>query len=1134
MATAKDGTLRNTGNPLRGIASNRDLLARLRAGVNPPDRAGPARDEWAARPVATPGQEQVWFFDESHPGTAVSNIPLLAEVTGPLDVEALRRTLAALVERHESLRTALAPQDGRLVPIPAPRPLGEIAEFDLRALPAEQREPAERRALLDVSGRPFDLAQGPLWRCAVIRRAEQAHLLVLVMHHIATDGYSLLVLQRELTAGYAAFAAGRAPEFRPLSAGHYDAVRAQRSSVTDPGRHLGYWTGALTPLPEPVDWPFAQARPAEPDYSGDVVALALSDELAAAVRATATDRHCSPFMVLLAAFAGLVYRHTGRTDFVIGMPSSGRPTEHGDDLVGYFVNMLPLRLRLGDAPTGSSLLLAVRDAALDAYAHRETPFLDVMQAVQPERRPGTQPVFQMVFTAPPALGSFESAGATFRFEEGHSGQALYDMEVHLPEAEAGRTGFIKYRTELYATQHIEALVEQYLRLLGRLLTDPELPIDGMPLVVGAERRRLLEDWNDTRTEFREAGLCLHELVERQVDAAPGAVAVVAESGALTYRELDERANRIAHLLRTHGVGRGDRVGLCFERSLDMVAGLLGVLKTGGSYVPLDPGSPAERNEFMAADAGVRAVLTGGPASDRAPRGVQALEVDDLDGLPATRMAAEVRPQDSAYVIYTSGSTGQPKGVVNSHRSVVNRLLWMRDEYDLDSSEVVLQKTPYSFDVSVWEFFCPLVSGGRLVMARPEGHKDPSYLRRVIRAEQVTTLHFVPSMLQVFLDSGGLADCASVRRVVCSGEALTTDLARRFLTAGPGITLHNHYGPTEAAIEVSHWTCLPDDPGPTGPTVPIGRPVANTRLYVLDRHGEPTATGVPGELHIGGVQVADGYVNRPGMTAERFVPDPFDGGRMYRTGDVARYRPDGAIEFLGRMDRQVKIRGFRIEPGEVEECLVRSGLVRQATVQPWRDEAGDTVLVGYVVPVDPADPPAALYDRLRAELPSYMVPAHLVPLPELPLNRNGKLDVGALPPPRPKARLTGTGSGAPATPTEERIAEIWREVLGVTAVGRDDNFFDLGGHSLRIVQVSNRVAGWAGIEIPLRLLLDRPTVAGLAGAVDGLLASSDASALPAAPVRTSAARDIGDLLDELDALSGADDRNPTDMQRGKQR
>ncbi|HEU4881105.1 MAG TPA: amino acid adenylation domain-containing protein, partial [Longimicrobium sp.] len=599
----------------------------------------------------------------------------------------------------------------------------------------------------------------------------------------------------------------------------------------------------------------------------------------------------------------------------------------------------------------------------------------------------------------------------------------------------------------------------------------------------AERALVAEEWNRTEAEV-PADRCIHELFESQTARTPDAAAVSFEEESLTYAELNARANRLAHHLRGHGVGPEVRVGVLMERSLEMVVSLLAILKAGGAYVPLDPGLPTERLAYMLDDSGVPLVLTQAALRESVParEGVAVLAVDDaaeeIAAESAENLAGGVGPDSLAYVIYTSGSTGRPKGVMNAHRGVVNRLVWMQAQFGIGADDVVLQKTPFGFDVSVWEFFWPLQQGAGLVMARPDGHRDPAYLRDVIEREGVTTLHFVPSMLQTFVEAVEAGCCASLRNVVCSGEALPPALVDRFYDRFTGpVVLTNLYGPTEAAVDVSFWTCPRDE---SAGVVPIGRPVWNTALYVLDASLKPVPVGVPGELYIGGVQVARGYLGRAAMTAERFVPDPFSaegGARLYRTGDRARWRADGAIEYLGRLDFQVKVRGFRIELGEIEAALRQAPGVRDCTVVVRDDESGDRRLVAYVVGAVEAD---ALRDRLRQSLPEYMVPAAFVSLDALPLTANGKLDRKALPAPEGDAYARRSYE-SPLGEVEVALAEIWSELLGVEQVGRRDNFFELGGHSLLAIRLIERMRR-VGLYMEVRALFTTPVLAELALAV----------------------------------------------------
>jgi amino acid adenylation domain-containing protein len=632
----------------------------------------------------------------------------------------------------------------------------------------------------------------------------------------------------------------------------------------------------------------------------------------------------------------------------------------------------------------------------------------------------------------------------------------------------------------------DASIARMLGHLGTLLEgmadNPDRPLSELPMLATAERHRLLVEWNDTRADYPQDN-CLHDLFEAQVERTPQAVALDCEGKQLTYEELNQRANQLAHHLQRLGVGPETLVGVYMERSLEMVIALYGILKAGGAYVPLDPEYPADRVAFMMEDSQVPVLLTQQRLVDSLPtHRATVLCLDSQWGILAhendTNPANGVQPHNLAYVIYTSGSTGKPKGAMNTHRGICNRLLWMQDRYQLTDTDRVLQKTPFSFDVSVWEFFWPLLVGARLVVARPGGHRDSGYLVRLISDQGITTIHFVPSMLQLFVEEPGLETCTSLRRVICSGEALPHDLQERFFERLDA-ELHNLYGPTEAAVDVTHWQCQPE--GDPRRIVPIGRPVANTQLYILDRYGQPVPVGVAGELHIGGIQVARGYWNRPELTTERFIPDPFSSNpeaRLYRTGDLARYRPDGNIEFLGRLDFQVKVRGFRIELGEIEAVLSQHPAVREAVVLAREDVPGDKRLVAYVVSAGASEVESgALRDFLHSKLPDYMVPAASVQLEALPLLPNGKVNRRSLPAPERERQATEPYA-PPSNELEKAIAAIWQDLLQVDQVGVDDSFFDMGGHSLLIVQAHRRLSRVTDRELSITDMFRYPTIRAL--------------------------------------------------------
>jgi amino acid adenylation domain-containing protein len=780
-------------------------------------------------------------------------------------------------------------------------------------------------------------------------------------------------------------------------------------------------------------------------------------------------------MTLLAAFQALLHRSTGQDDIAVGTPIANRNRGEVEPLIGFFINMLVLRTGLGGDPSFGDLLERVRQTALGAYAHQDLPFEKLVEELRPERSLRHTPLFQVSFqllNVP--TSALDLPGLTLSPFPFAVRSTKFDLNLNWTDQGDQLAGLLDYDTDLFDGTTADRLLAHLSRLLEGAARNPETRLSELPLLTPAEHSQLVVEWNDTSTAIPTEAR-LHDLFEAQARRSPAAVALVFEGEELRYDELDARANQLARRLRTRGVGPGALVGVSLERSFELVIALLGVLKAGGAYVPLDPSYPRERLAFMREDAGV-AVLLGGEKDFKdfqdLKDGNDLGNASPLLSLPSFKSFASfesLSPDSLAYVIYTSGSTGRPKGAMNTHRAVINRLLWQQSIAPLTAGDRVLQKTPFSFDVSVWEFFLPLVTGARLVLARPGGHQDPAYLARLIVHEGITTAHFVPSLLQVFLETQDVAACTSLRRVVCSGEALPAPLARRFLAAWPAGAapeLLNLYGPTEAAVDVTGWRCESENPLAT---VPIGRPAANTVTYVLDAHLRPMPIGIPGELYLGGVQLARGYHARPDLTAERFLPDPFaDGARLYRTGDQVRLLAGGEIVYLGRLDHQVKIRGVRIELGEIEAALSALPGVRQAVAVVREDR-----LVAYVVGEAVEDD---LRRQLRERLPEAMVPAAFVRLDALPLLPNGKVDRKALPAPD---RGPAPGFVPPRTPEESLLAEIWGVLLGLEQVGALDNFFERGGHSLMAVLLTARIEQRFGKSLPLAALFAVPTLESMA-------------------------------------------------------
>ncbi|MBV9109238.1 MAG: amino acid adenylation domain-containing protein, partial [Gemmatimonadetes bacterium] len=860
-----------------------------------------------------------------------------------------------------------------------------------------------------------------------------------------------------------------------------------------------YWRETLAGAPELLELPADHARPARQDFSGGLVGIGLGEGLTAGLKALGQRHGATLFMTLLAGWAAVLSRLSGQDDVVVGTPTANRGRAEIEGLIGFFVNTLAVRVDLSGSPSVSEVLARVKARALGAQQHQDIPFEQVVELVQPVRSLSHTPLFQVMFTwqnapegelelsgleAPePAPGTEPAA----RAEAAARTTAKFDLSLALAERDGRIAGVVEYAAALFERATVERFLGYLRRTLEEMVEDESRPVNRLSLLPEAERRLVVEEWNATGAAY-PSGVCVHELFEAQAERTPAGTAVVFEGEPLSYAELNARANRLAHHLRSLGVGPDVRVGICAERSLELMVGLLGVQKAGGAYVPLDPGYPAERLAYMLADSAPAAVLVQTHLRDRVESAsVPVLELDTAAPAWADRPAKNpergaLTPDHLAYVIYTSGSTGRPKGVAVHHRGVVNRLSWMEAVHGLGPHETVLQKTPYSFDVSVWELFWPLSAGARLVLARPGGHRDPAYLLDLLQRERVTTVHFVPSLLAAFLAHPGAERSAlpELRRVVSSGEALPPELVARFGERLPGVELHNLYGPTEASVDVTFWRCPTGGPGAR---VSIGRPVPNTRIYLLDARGEPVPVGVAGELYIAGVQVARGYLGRPGLTAERFVADPFGGepgARLYRTGDRARWLPDGTIEYLGRIDFQVKVRGFRIEPGEIEARLREYPGVREAVVMAREDAPGEKRLVAYVVG-DEAAGAEVLRAHLGETLPEHMVPAAYVRLDALPLTPTGKLDRRSLPAPEGES-YARHGYEAPEGEVETALAGIWAEVLRVERVGRHDNFFELGGHSLLAVQVVSRVRQVLEVELGLGAVFEKPVLSALAGHV----------------------------------------------------
>ncbi|MEU6375590.1 amino acid adenylation domain-containing protein [Streptomyces sp. NPDC046909] len=1071
-------------------ARKRELLRRRLESAGLADT--PTRSERIPRRPADAGrlplsyaQSRMWLLQQLDPASPAYNVCLAIRLRGPLDAARLHTALQGLVTRHEILRTRYP-----VGPDGAPE---QVVDTAARVRFSSVEMSLERTAELarGESATPFDLAADHPMRTVLVRHADDDHTLVLTVHHIAWDGGTFNALSRDLSILYAAEAETETPlGVEPLPLQYADYAVWQRHTWTDErlDAHLQHWRKALTPPPRPLALPVDAPRTPQPTARGDRRFHTFAPEVTDQLTEFAKKSGATPFMVLLAGLAALLHRTTGATDIPIGSAVMNRDLPGLENLIGNFGNTLALRADLDGDPDFTELVERVRQLCTDSYAHQDMPFDRLVERLRPERHPGRSVYFDvMLLFLTQGLEGPRLPGVTAEWETVHNDTTQFDLSLEAFLTEGRLRIEATYRSGLFTPVTVDRLLRQLETLLAAALADPELAVSRLPLMSDAEERLALEGWN--ATDHPVPDTTLTALLAEQAARTPRAPALLHDDDTLDhvldYAALHARANRLARLLISRGVGPEHLVGVALDRGPDLVVALLAVVKAGAAYLPLDTGYPAERLAFLVQDARPTLILAATEADHGVDHGAPVLLLDEeryahLDPTEVTdaERLQPLRPEHPAYVIHTSGSTGRPKGVVVPHAGIVNRLLWMQATYELGPDDRVLQKTPAGFDVSVWEFFWPLISGAALVPARPGGHRDPAYLAGLIREQRVTTAHFVPSMLRAFLDDPAAPEVSGVlRRVMCSGEALPSELAERFTRLLDGTALHNLYGPTEAAVDVTAWACADGTRSAAG-SVPIGRPVWNTRTLVLDAKLRPVPPGVPGELYLGGTQLARGYLGRPGLTADRFVAAPYGppGGRLYRTGDLVRWTAEGVLEFLGRSDDQVKIRGFRVEPGETEAAVAALPGVSQAAVTVRRPD-GAPQLVAYAVPRPGTRlEPLQVRQDLKTTLPDHLLPTAIVILDELPLTPNGKLDRAALPAPDLADLTTAT---APRTEAEATLCALVAELLGLPSVGIHDDFFALGGHSLLATRLVARIRADLGVVLPLRAVFDTPTAAALA-------------------------------------------------------
>ena len=1046
----------------------------------------PRRADQSGAPLSLM-QEGQWLLQHLQPDNTVFNTFRALRVARPIEPDILERALTEVVRRHDVLRTNFRTVDG--VPMQAIRAPEQmtVGMLDLSSLPATEREAEFVRWSRKRTVEPFDLAQGELFRADLVRMAAEDHVILLNLHHIICDGWSLGVLVRETTALYGAFAEDKPSPLPPLIVQYGDYATWQRSMLRAEGvaQQMAFWRERLSGAPASTDLPFDHPRPPNRSFRGKRRGVKLDRQLVTRLRLLCQREQTTLFNVVMATLATLMHRYSGATDIIIGTPVANRAFREVEPLVGLFINTVAMRFDLSGDPTFKDFLARVRSDAIEVFGNQDVPFDSVLNELSIRRDKDRSPLFQvMVAMQPPRAASVAS-------EIGLDPAVLtprgskFDMTLVLWESEDGDVGgIIEYATDLFEPDTIERLFKHFKSLLQSISSNPLQRISDLPMLSEEEREQAIAGWNSTSASYPQR--CLHELFAEQAQRSADVIALIFKDERMTYRELDERANRLAWHLRSIGVGPDSIVGLWMGRSAALVVGLLGILKAGGAYLPLDPNYPAERLAYIVADAKPHVIVTEAAllatfGSQLGPLVLLDADQSQIDSLPATVPPNATMLDHLAYILYTSGSTGKPKGVMGTHRAVVNRLNW--DVSHELHDEVYVQKTTPNFIDALWDIFMPLIRGQSTVIVPEDIARDPEQLIDLMAREGCTRIVLVPSLLRAILASQkDLAQrLLKMSHWACSGEPLAAPLAEKFHTRLPHAKLFNIYGTSE--FWDATWSVAGDQNGFAN--APIGLPIANMRALILDANLAPVAANVTGELFVGGHGLARGYLGRPDLTADRFLPDPFgDGDRIYRTGDLARRRPDGVIEFVGRRDYQVKLRGHRIELSEIERTLETHPTVRSAIVQ-LRDDlpSGEPALVAYVVGNGGQPTDTALRDYLQGKLPTHMVPGYIVMIPQLPLTPNGKLDRAKLPSPQPKLEMTRRHV-APKSEAEKILASVWTQILGLKDVGVDDNFFELGGDLLMLLRVQNAINQQLHRDIPATVLFRYPTIRALSAHLTG--------------------------------------------------
>lgn len=1039
-------------------------------------------------------QERLWFLAQLEQGNHVYNITTALNIEGRLDITALQRTVSEIIYRHEVLRTSFRILDD--TPKQFISPVSSISKkpillIDLSMLKKTEREEEKEQLVHKERQYLFDIAQSPLIRFNLLYMEEEEHILIISVHHIVFDGWSMGLLFREMSLLYKAFSLNHPSPLSSLPIQYADYTLWQRHLLQGDvlEKQLAYWKHRLDGAPTLSALPTDRPRPLKQTFKGAAYIFEMPKAFVERLRMICKEEGVTLFMLLLAVFNVLLYRYTYQNDIIVGSPIANRNQSETEGLIGFFVNTLVLRTNLSNRASFRELLVQVRDIALAAYAHQDLPFERLVDELKIERSLNINPLFQVLFdfqNNPIANMELENLLVHPLADEIET--AKFDLALSIEDNGYSLQGTLIYSTDLFEANTIYRMVTYFQNLLEAIVTDPGQSLSELKFLPRAELLQMLVEWNDTEIAYPSNKL-LHELFEEQVKQTPDRVAVVFEDQYITYLELNQRANQLAFYFQTLGIGPEIVVGICMKRSLELVIGILGVLKANGVYVPIDPFSPKERRDFMIVDSNTSVLMTQQLLRESYFQGHQLpiicldTDYDTFSKEKKENPTSRITGDNLVYILYTSGSTGHPKGVMISHRSICNHMLWMRDTCLLTEIDGVLQRTSISFDASVWEFYAPLITGARLIMAQPNDKGSSVHLISTIVEQNVTVIQLTPTMLQIFLEESELKLCRSLKRICCGGEALAIDLLQRLKTS-LDVELFNLYGPTETSVEVSFWQYNQEC---NRQIAPLGRPISNTQLYILDSYLQPVPIGVAGELYISGIGLARGYLHQAELTAEKFIPNELSdkaGARLYKTGDIARYLLDGNIEFLGRIDHQVKFHGYRLELEEIEATLKRHSSVQDALVNVRMNEIGDKRLVAYVIlhegPMSTTDN-LSLY--LQTKLPDYMVPSSIVVLEEWPLTSNGKLNRQALPMPDWNSSMLADTYVAPCTPIENVLADIWAQLLGIEKVGIHDNFFDLGGHSLLATRFFARLRGIFPIDIPLRSIFDAPSIKQLAKLIE---------------------------------------------------